>query len=182
MAYGITVRVTHLGTVAGPILLSDVDFMLGPAGHTKPGPVYVPKNGTVTLAYSSTVVHSFEFGAIRQFIDAGILSATLMTNGSTALRNVIATPDTLVAASDQFLAVKTTTIGAILIENLPQVSTVPAGAFFEIKNDEGAFDVQLTAHAGDTIDGAATFLLSTLGGNRPTAKIVSDGGTNWMLA
>lgn len=76
------IRVTHAGSSAGAILLNDVDFGFDPlttgARQRRPGAVYVPSGGSVLLALSSTTMHSYESGSIRQFVDAGELTVSLV--------------------------------------------------------------------------------------------------------
>jgi len=81
---GLYIRVTHAGASSGAILLNDVNhgFTREEASRVRrPGPVYVPVNGYVDLALESTVLLSYESGAIRQFVDAGEL--TVSTVGGT---------------------------------------------------------------------------------------------------
>lgn len=75
MARGISVRLTHTGKAGGSIHLDDLRGGLDrTALHRKPGPVYVPKNQSVELAYSGLVAISLERGAIRSFVDEGYLT------------------------------------------------------------------------------------------------------------
>lgn len=80
MPNGLYLRVTHLGTVAGSILLADVGLGDGGrlSGVPRAGPHYVPYNGSIDLQYTEPVVLSYNFGNIRGFVDRGMLSATLM--------------------------------------------------------------------------------------------------------
>jgi hypothetical protein len=83
MPYGLYVTLTHTGTVASPLLLSDVfPTTDGHTAYRRAGPVYIPVNGTVTLTYTDTVATSFENGAIRGFVDLGYLTATLSLAGT----------------------------------------------------------------------------------------------------
>jgi hypothetical protein len=83
MPYGLYVTLTHTGTVASPLLLSDVfPTTDGHTAYRRAGPVYVPVSGTVTLTYTDTVATSFENGAIRGFVDLGYLTATLSLAGT----------------------------------------------------------------------------------------------------
>lgn len=79
---GLYIRVTHLSTVTGPILLTDIDsgFDQDSAASRayRPGPVYVPAGGSVDLVYSSSVVHSYESGVIRQLVKSGHIRVTLL--------------------------------------------------------------------------------------------------------
>lgn len=76
--YGIFVRVTHTGATASGLLLQDIYPTTD--GHTafrRAGPVYVPVNGSIDLAYTGEVATSFESGTIRGFVDLGYATAEL---------------------------------------------------------------------------------------------------------
>lgn len=78
---GLYIRVTHAGASTGAILLNDVNsgFIRSSAARVRrPGPVYVPASDSVELVLDSTVLLSYESGAIRQFVDAGELTVSLI--------------------------------------------------------------------------------------------------------
>lgn len=83
---GLFIKVTHLSTVTGPLLLSDVesgfDYLKTGTRSRTPGPVYVPAGSSVYLALTSSVLLSYESGAIRQWVDSGHIRAT-MVGGAT---------------------------------------------------------------------------------------------------
>jgi len=87
---GIGLRVTHLGLRGTSILLSDisdgVDFL---NSFHKPGPVYVPSNGSVELIYSTTVALSYEVGVLRSFIQQGELAAEFVTGPDYGVQNSV---------------------------------------------------------------------------------------------
>ena len=73
------IRVTHTGASSGVLLLSDVNsgFIRESASRVRrPGPVYVPVSGSVDLVLDSTVLLSYESGAIRQWVDTGELTVS----------------------------------------------------------------------------------------------------------
>lgn len=76
---GISLVLTHTGTIGQSLLVPDIRDALGTDTgrdrNLKPGAVYVPANGSVELAYTTSVAKSFEFGAIRGFIDRGLIAA-----------------------------------------------------------------------------------------------------------
>lgn len=79
MATGIVLQLTHTGTIDSSLYLSDLDKGTdGPAGYRKSGPLYVRKNQTVDLLYTTDVIRSYENGVIKQFITAGYLTAELV--------------------------------------------------------------------------------------------------------
>jgi hypothetical protein len=67
-----------------------------------------------------------------------------------------------------------TTAGS-LVPTLPLASTV-AGRKYTIVKTVGANNLTITPAGGDTINGAATLVLTSA---YSAAKLVSDGGTNW---
>lgn len=73
------IRVTNATT--GTILLDDVNFGLSREGAyrvRRPGAVYVPASDSVEIALDSSVLLSYESGAIRQQVDAGNLTVSLV--------------------------------------------------------------------------------------------------------
>jgi hypothetical protein len=84
---GLFIKLTHTGTVDGPLLISDVDsgFEHNNTGarERRPGSVYVGANSTVYLQYTATVAHSHESGAIRTFVDDGKLTASVVAGSTT---------------------------------------------------------------------------------------------------
>lgn len=87
---GLYIRVTHTGTVSGPLLIDDVDSGFETNGSAsrvrRPGPVYVPVSGHIDLVYSSTVAHSYESGSIKQWVDDGKLTVSLL-RGATVVKD-----------------------------------------------------------------------------------------------
>lgn len=78
MPYGLYLTVTHTGTTAAALLLNDIfPTTDGTTTYRRAGPVYVPVSGTITLTFTDTVATSFEYGAIRGFVNLGYLTATL---------------------------------------------------------------------------------------------------------
>jgi len=85
---GTYIRVTHAGASTGAILLNDINsgFLRESADRVRrPGPVYVPANGYVDLVVESTVILSYENGAIRQFVDAGELTVSMIGGATQVL-------------------------------------------------------------------------------------------------
>lgn len=86
---GLFIKVTHLGTVTGPLLLNDVesgfDHNNSAARTRSPGGVYVPESGSLYLALTSTVHNSYESGTIRQWVDAGYIRASLVGGATKVL-------------------------------------------------------------------------------------------------
>lgn len=76
MAFGLHLHIEHAGLNASSVLLADVVDGTDSALGIKPGPVYVPAGGAVDLLYAGSVIISFESGSVRQFLDAGYITAT----------------------------------------------------------------------------------------------------------
>jgi hypothetical protein len=77
--HGLYVHLVHTGTTNKPLFLSDIYPTTD--GHTafrRAGPVYLPVNGTIDLAYTGEVAASFESGTIRGFFDLGYLTAEVL--------------------------------------------------------------------------------------------------------
>jgi len=74
--YGLLIEVTHTGKAGISVFLSDIDDAVSDLdSFRKPGPIYVPINGTVKIVYTQNAATSFEVGAIRQFVNNGYLTA-----------------------------------------------------------------------------------------------------------
>jgi hypothetical protein len=85
---GLFLRLTHGGARQVPIYVADVNDAIGDiAGWDKPGPKYVPVNGSIDLVYTTTVAKSLETGSIRSFIDNGEISAQFVIG--TMLRDAV---------------------------------------------------------------------------------------------
>lgn len=76
--HGIYVKLTHTGVSNSGLLLQDIPTTASFTAFRRPGPVYVPVNATVEIAYTGEVATSFESGTIRGFIDLGYLTAEIM--------------------------------------------------------------------------------------------------------
>lgn len=74
--HGVYVHIVHTGAVNTGLLLSDVyPTTDGHTAYRRAGPVYVPANGEIDLAYTGEVAASFESGTIRGFMDLGYITA-----------------------------------------------------------------------------------------------------------
>lgn len=77
-AEGICLRVTHTGVHPDSVAIYDLEDAVNLLGvFRKAGPIYIPFEQTVEMVYTSDVAKSFEIGAIREFIDQGLLIAEL---------------------------------------------------------------------------------------------------------
>lgn len=75
---GLLLTVTHTGLNSSSIVLADVSDGTQDPSYRRPGAVYVPVGGSITLDYTSTVAMSFETGDIRGFITGGYLTAAFL--------------------------------------------------------------------------------------------------------
>jgi len=79
--HGICLQLTHIGTQQ--IYLSDVhdgvDALNSRHVRRKPGPLYMNPGDVILLVYTSYVAASFEAGAIRHWIDEGVLTHVFVT-------------------------------------------------------------------------------------------------------
>lgn len=76
--HGIYIHIVHTGVANTSLLLSDVyPTTDGHTAYRRAGPVYVPVNGAVDLAYTGEVAASFESGTIRGFMDLGYVTADI---------------------------------------------------------------------------------------------------------
>lgn len=83
-AEGICLRVTHLRVHPDSVALYDVNDGRDTLGvFRKAGAIYIPYGQTVELVYTSSLALSFEIGALREFIDQGLLFAEFVW-GTTA--------------------------------------------------------------------------------------------------
>ena len=70
-------ELTHAGQSTGSLYLSDLDTEENK--HQNKGVVvYVPEGGSATLPLDEEVLHSFNQGAIKGFMDDGLLTAQLV--------------------------------------------------------------------------------------------------------
>lgn len=77
--HGLGLQLIHTGVSKSSLHLSDVNDGVDVLGSfRKAGPIYIPYQATVTLAYSGSVAIAFEAGSIRGFIDRGLLVATFV--------------------------------------------------------------------------------------------------------
>lgn len=75
-AFGLCLKLTHTGLARISLHLSDVnDGVDALASFKKAGPIYVPIDGVVIVAYTGSVAISFEVGAIRGYLNGGYLLA-----------------------------------------------------------------------------------------------------------
>jgi hypothetical protein len=172
MASGITLTITHTGSVNGSLLLDDLyDGTDYRSGQLRPGAVYVPESGSITIVYSSSVADSLENGSIRAWIDAGYLTVAF-NFGTEITRDMAATSNGLAAytVTDTTYTVGDT-IDVVLVNQSSAAAvaiTLPAGddhhtGVVYIKDKRGSantYNITITADGSETIDGAASAQIS----------------------
>ena len=89
------------------------------------------------------------------------------------------TESTTATANDRVIGVKTTTAEASVTINLPPAATVRTGFVLIVKDTEGGaatYNIVIDASGEETIDGEATFTVST---NYAAINFVTNG-SNWF--
>lgn len=77
--HGLYVHIVHTGTINKTLFISDVyPTTDGHTAYRRAGPVYIPVDGSVNLAYTGEVAASFEVGTIRGFMNLGYLTAEVL--------------------------------------------------------------------------------------------------------
>ena len=81
---GLLLTVTHAGINSTSVLLADIEDGFEARGYRRPGPVYVPAGGSITLDYTSSVAMSFENGDMRAYITSGHVTAAFVVGPTLA--------------------------------------------------------------------------------------------------
>jgi len=178
MAHGILLQLTHTGVSRGPVVITDVD-----RDADGPRAIYVPAGGTALVLYAKTVPQSFETGQIHGFIINGLLTVTVLfgTEFTSALAPVIVEPTTTphaLAVTTDYCLVNPVVPVAFAV-NLPD-GNLHARKVVSVKDKAqmagGALTpITINAFAGQTVEGAGSFVLST---NGASVTLVFRG-TNW---
>lgn len=111
----------------------------------------------------------------REASDGSLLDLSAATSAAAGIREVVATPDA-VAATDKILLVN---VGGAAVLNLPAIATY-TGPGLRIKDYAGiaaASNITINAAGGETIDGAASVVLTT---NYIAIDLIPYG-TNWAI-
>lgn len=90
--YGPYLVLEQVAGARSSLLLSDIQVNGSgvSSGFPRSQPVYVPTSSSISVPYTSSVALSYESGAIRKFIDAGLLTASFRI-GSEAWNGILAT-------------------------------------------------------------------------------------------
>lgn len=79
---GIYVHLQHTGACPQKLHIQDISTQpIERPAFRSSGPVYVPLNGSINLAYTGDVVTSFESGTIRGYVNQGFLLAEIRSGG-----------------------------------------------------------------------------------------------------
>ena len=180
MAEGLIVRLSNAAEAGQPsVLIDDInDATDGPDhGRVQAGAVYVAAQGSTDLVLAGDVARSFESGTIRGFINAGVLTASVIKGdavGETVAFVVDAGTDVVCSALGKVIDVTIVTSGAVHAAATANVS----GAASIL---DGAVPAALDDGAGDPLDGALSLTLAdtaadVAAGDVLTLALVSAGG------
>lgn len=180
MAEGLIVRLSNAAEAGQPsVLIDDInDATDGPDhGRVQAGAVYVAAQGSTDLVLAGDVARSFESGTIRGFINAGVLTASVIKGdavGETVAFVVDAGTDVVCSALGKVIDVTIVTSGAVHAAATADVS----GAASIL---DGAAPAALDDGAGDPLDGALSLTLAdtaadVAAGDVLTLALVSAGG------
>ncbi|MEC7108990.1 MAG: hypothetical protein VXX11_03155 [Planctomycetota bacterium] len=180
MAEGLIVRLSNAAEAGQPsVLIDDInDATDGPDhGRVQAGAVYVAAQGSTDLVLAGDVARSFESGTIRGFINAGVLTASVIKGdavGETVAFVVDAGTDVVCSALGKVIDVTIVTSGAV-----HAAATADVSGAASILN--GAAPAALDDGAGDPLDGALSLTLAdtaadVAAGDVLTLALVSAGG------
>ena len=180
MAEGLIVRLSNAAEAGQPsVLIDDInDATDGPDhGRVQAGAVYVAAQGSTDLVLAGDVARSFESGTIRGFIDAGVLTASVIKGdavGETVAFVVDAGTDVVCSALGKVIDVTIVTSGAVHAAATADV--LGAASILD-----GAAPAALDDGAGDPLDGALSLTLAdtaadVAAGDVLTLALVSAGG------
>ena len=182
MAEGLIVRLSNAAEAGQPsVLIDDInDATDGPDhGRLQAGSVYVPAQGSSDLVLAGDVARSFEGGAIRGFINAGVLTASVIKGdavGETVAFVVDAGTDVVCSALGKVIDITVVTSGAVHADATANVSGNLIGA--SILDGAAAADLD---DGADPLDGALSLSLAdtaadVAAGEILTLALVSAGG------
>ena len=181
MAEGLIVRLSNAAEAGQPsVLIDDInDATDGPDhGRVQAGAVYVAAQGSTDLVLAGDVARSFESGTIRGFINAGVLTASVIKGdavGETVAFVVDAGTSVVCSALGKVIDVTIVTSGAV---HAAATADVLLGAASIL---DGAAPAELDDGAGDPLDGALSLTLAdtaadVAAGDVLTLALVSAGG------
>jgi len=155
---GAQIQINTLWTSDIPVITTDVPPVdLGQQGAS----VFFIAVPVSTADYNTKVAE----GQTAWFAARGVTIGTTVQQSpvSPPFRRVVATPDALDPMMDYQLSVDTSTIGMLVSVDLPDVTGVPQGTPYQIKSEDGDFDIGLVPFGTDQIDEMpGTFLLSSV--------------------
>ncbi len=150
MAEGMIVRLSN-GAAAGQpsVLVDDVNNATdGPDhGRVQAGAIYVAAQGSTDLVLAGDVARSFENGAIRGFIDAGVLTASVIKGD--AMGETIA-----------FVVGHGVPVALAALGKITAISLVSSGAL----NDPASINVEAADVGASILDGAAAAVVTSQDG------------------
>ena len=141
MAEGLIVRLSNAAEAGQPsVLIDDINNATdGPDhGRVQAGAVYVAAQGSTDLVLAGDVARSFESGTIRGFINAGVLTASVIKGDAVG--------ETLALVVDNGTPVVVSALGKITA-----ITLVSSGAL----NDPATINVEAATVGASILDGAA---------------------------
>lgn len=128
-------------------------------------------SGAPAAGANATITNAFAFN-----VAAGNVA---FRGGQTVKRTAGAAATVTVAVTDYYIGVTYTATGAVAV-NLPAAATCGAGKVFHVKDEGGnaqTNNITIDGNAAETIDGAATKVIST---NYGCYSLITDG-SNWFV-
>jgi hypothetical protein len=204
---GICLRVTHTEVHSDSVPLYDIDDGVDALGvFRKAGPIYVPFGQTVELVYTSSVAKSFEIGALRTFIEQGLLTAEFVYGSSWRTGITEVQDEGIVLTSDartlNFVGagVTASNVGSFVtvtipggagggdhatLSNLGWLVSAHTGAANELAGFDGAgatttYSRTVTGDVSGTFPGPLTVTDFTFAGQAQGDVLYFDG-TNWVI-
>ena len=153
------------------------------AGRT--GAVTIANTDVSGLGTSSTIDVGTTANKVVQLTAAAKLPAvdgSLLTNlpgggGGGWTYAAITSASSPVTASTSYHYGANTSSGVIVF-NLPALSGLSGGEQIRVKLNTAGSNLTLTPNGGDTVEGAATFVLSVV---KSSVTVIADSGTNWEI-
>ncbi len=166
MAEGMIVRLSN-GAAAGQpsVLVDDVNNATdGPDhGRVQAGAIYVAAQGSTDLVMAGDVARSFEVGAIRGFIDAGVLTAEVVLGDAAGTTQVVVVDHgttQAVSAAGKVTGITVVSSGALndpatinVEASIVAASILDGAAAADVASLDGASDLTLAATAADVVAG-----------------------------
>jgi hypothetical protein len=138
-------------------------------------------NANSVFSYGGNLYYTNSAGNAVQITSAGAIAAAPST--SVVLDGLaIINDETLNDAVHKYTFVSVDTSSLAIKVTLPEVAAISEFRFIKVADASGnaqSKNITVTAHAGETINGASTFVIKD---NYACYEFVADGGKNWILS